>query len=429
MKKLLALLLCGVFVFGSTFDVSAQKKGEDVALGVAAGLLGIGGALLVEEMIYEMLELEAFKYVAESRPEEHSCQVKVLTTSIKKWSDISPNTGIAFGVKFFDPQTSETTSKEILVMITAPGWMNEYGVDFSILQWMWIDEGEWLNMKSALLDLTSPVSVTDGVIPLYEETSFEEAADITIQKGIDRSKNLFYKETDERTNLDGLRIWRKGFKHRSTEYVVPMYFMRGDDYLYAPYNEDYSIVWNEKSLGLLLRSPTRFLQISRADLEVIEAFVDDMELGGDVSLTMTEINGEMGVLLDVSGQLSVGAEGWILNEASPSKSQMIEVLDLAIDPEKWAVGDSVLYLEREPLTGVVVNADYEYSPPFLEFEYATQKGRGTKKVATDNKKLFLRQKLAMCTRGDCVFKIRYDSDGSESWIAPGDENVVLKMTP
>lgn len=428
MKKLLALFLSVVFVFGSTFNVAAQKKGEDIALGVASGLLGIGAALLVEEMIYEMLELEAFKYVAESRPEEHSCQVKVLTTSIKKWSDISPNTGIAFGVKFFDPLTSETTSKEILIMITAPGWMNEYGVDFSLLQWMWIDEEEWLNMKAALLALTSPVTVSDGVIPLYEETSFEEAADITIQKGIDRSKSLFFKETSERTNLEGLRIWRKGFKHRSTSYLVPTYFMRGDDYLYAPYNADFSIVWNEKSLGLLLQAPTRFLQISRPDLEVIEAFVDDMEIGQDVSLTMTEINGETGYLLGRSGQLSVGVQGWVLNEASPSKSQEIDVLDLAIDPEKWSTGDSIVYLEREPMEGVIVTTNYDYSPPWVEFEYSTAKGVAVKKVATDNKKLFLRQSSCLCEKGECVFKIRYQWDGSEFWIAPGDEKIVLKQS-
>lgn len=428
MKKLLALFLSGVFVFVSTFNVAAQKNGEDIAVGVASGLLGIGAALLVEEMIYEMLELEAFKYVAESRPEENSCQVKVLTTSIKKWSDISPNTGIAFGVKFFDPLTSETTSKEILIMITAPGWMNEYGVDFAVLQWMWIDEEEWLSMKSALLDLTSPVTVTDGVIPLYEETSLEAAADITIQKGIDRSKNLFFKKTNERTNLEGLRIWRKGFKHRSLSYVVPTYFMRGDDYLYAPYNEDFSIVWNEKSLGLLLNSPTRFLQISRADLEVIEAFVDDMEVSDASPLTMIEIQGQTGSVLGRSGMLSVGAQGWILNESSPSRSQVIDVLDLAMSTEKWSVGDSVVYLDREPLKGLIVTANYDYSPPWVEFEYLTSKGPTKKKVATDNKKLFLRQSSCLCEKGECVFKIGCDEDGVDRWISPGDEKVVLKQS-
>ena len=313
-------------------------------------------------------------------------------------------------------------------MITAPGWVNQYGVNYTLLQWLWIDEAKWLSVKGSLLELISPVAMEDGVIRLYQEVADSESADVTIQKGIDEDAQIYYAATAGSTTLDGLRLWRRGFKHRASDFVVPSYFMRGDDYLYSSYNDEFSIVWNEKSLGLLLNSPARFLQVSRMDLAMIEAFVDDMDVEEAPPMTLVDVNGQEGYVLEESSNVTLGSKGWVVNDAVSPDRWGMSVVGLAIATNKWSVGDSTLYLDsRQAISGKVISTDYEYSPPVLEFEYWDGEEQEVRKLAMDNKKLFLRKSACRWSRGQSMMKLRYDWDGSEVWISPKDELVVLEV--
>jgi hypothetical protein len=236
MKKL--FLSCLSLLIFLPSNLKAQNDGAAAA---AAGILAIGAAIASVENYKEQLELTATEWFLKEHSDIENFQLRTLDLQGKKLKDMSATSVITFKIqellpeqlpkKVFAPTQKELNQalrkKWILLAFTSPGWINDYGVNISKLKWILVDQEEWLNM------MVTYVMAASG------ESNVEEV----------------------RKNIMNGKIVNKGVRNGGL--AIPFYTIGNDMYLSADYNEDMKFVYNERSLGIYLKSTQDLVQMSR----------------------------------------------------------------------------------------------------------------------------------------------------------------------
>ena len=186
------LLLAFLFILYLSPKAQAQNDG---LIGAVAGIAAIGGAIVAIENMKEQAELKATEYVLNAYPEMASFSLKTLDFDGKKGKDMASASLITYKIQEFSlAEKPELDGKKfVLFGFTSYGWVNEYGVDFSKVQWIMIDAQEWLNMMVA-----------------YVKTASSETNDGNIREILKEGKIV------NRGVKDGLKT------------VIPFYKMNGD---------------------------------------------------------------------------------------------------------------------------------------------------------------------------------------------------------
>ncbi|MAY22478.1 MAG: hypothetical protein CMC74_06850 [Flavobacteriaceae bacterium] len=230
------LLLAFLFILYLSPKAQAQNDG---LIGAVAGIAAIGGAIVAIENMKEQAELKATEYVLNAYPEMASFSLKTLDFDGKKGKDMASASLITYKIQEFSlAEKPELDGKKfVLFGFTSYGWVNEYGVDFSKVQWIMIDAQEWLNMMVA-----------------YVKTASSETNDGNIREILKEGKIV------NRGVKDGLKT------------VIPFYKMNGDMYTVRDYNDTMKFVYNERSLGIYLKETQNLIQIGRDDIIEIHDF-------------------------------------------------------------------------------------------------------------------------------------------------------------
>lgn len=215
MKKLLFILIITSLLIPK--NLSAQNNGAAAA---AAGILAIGGAIAAIEQLKENLEKVAVEQVLKTYPDLIDFELKTGSLNGTKAKDLS-----AVGVVTFEITNRKNQEKFILFAFNSNGWVNEYGVDFSKLYWKNFNQNEWNNLMQAYIMTASGESLTN-----------QEVAES--------------------------KIVNKGVKNGS-KFIVQFDKIGGDVYLTKDYSEEFKVVFNERSLGLFLKSTSDLIQIGR----------------------------------------------------------------------------------------------------------------------------------------------------------------------
>ena len=216
MKKITIALILFIFLIPK---IQYAQKGAGAAA-AAAGVLAVGGAIAAIEQLKENLEQVAVQQVLSEYPYLENFELKTSSLDGTKAKDLS-----AVSVLTFQITNRENQDKFVLFAFTSNGWANEYGVDFSKLLWKNFDKKEWNSLMKAYVMTASGKSISD--------------------QEISESK-----------------IVNKGVKNRS-KFVVEFDKIGGDVYLTKDYSDEFKIVFNEKSLGLFLKSTSDLIQIRR----------------------------------------------------------------------------------------------------------------------------------------------------------------------
>jgi hypothetical protein len=216
MKKILFYLIICSFLIPK--NLSAQR-GEGAAA-AAAGILAIGGAIAAIEQLKENLEQVAVQQVLTAYPNLIDFELKTSSLKGTKTKDLS-----SVGVITFEITNRKNQEKFILFAFTSNGWANEYGIDYSKLIWKNFGKNEWNKLMQTYIMTASGESL------------------------------------DEQQVADS-RIVNKGVKNGS-KYIVEFDKIGGDVYLTNDYSDEFKIVFNERSLGLFLKSTSDLIQIGR----------------------------------------------------------------------------------------------------------------------------------------------------------------------
>lgn len=227
MKRNLIFLLVALFLFSQ--QSKAQNNGA-VAAGFAGTMVALAGALASIEDMEEQAELKATEWVLTNHPEFSSFNLKTMDFNGKKAKDISTASVISFTVQEFTPKMNPTLDgkKYVLFCFTSHGWVNENGLDFSKVVWLFVDSEEWMKMM---------ISYTKVASEEKDETKLREilAAGVIDDKGVKVKGKM----------------------------KLPFFNLTGDAYVVTDYSEDMRFIYNENSLCIFLKKTQNLIQMRR----------------------------------------------------------------------------------------------------------------------------------------------------------------------
>ena len=428
MKKLILTLVVTLL---AVHPMLAQKnnanpdKGNGL-LGVGAVAVGVAAAIVEHQLWLEEMELMAFRHVLDSRPEESACRVKMLTSDAKKLTDNSSSQAMVFAITFLDEKEQEVLRNEVLVMMLYPGYVMYSGLEYSKLQWVWFDENRWTDLKTTFLEMSTPAVVTDGRVKLYSGIDESEYGALPnqfkLKKGLAEGKEEYFQETGESVPLEALSIRMKGFKAVGTKLngSVPYYWLRNDDYIYKSFDEDISLIANERALGFYFKDVGRVIQISRVDVGLIESFIYDWDLVEEFESIELEYDGKVLTNFCSERGLSVGGRGFL--KISDVEYEEFSISSIAVaSGGPWKTGDDLYYLDKEVFKGKIVEAAYDASRPYLEIEYNDSGKSESKKVSTLNEDVLHTTSTALCPQVQFI-EVQM-KDGDPQYLEVDDKRV------
>jgi len=239
MKHLTLLVLTIILLLPK--NSNAQDNGAAIA-GAVGALAAIGVGIAAVEQMKERAELTATEWLLANNPEITSFSLKTLDFDGKKLKDMSSASVITFKIQEFVPRDNPELDgkKQVLLGFTSHGWINEYGIDFNKIKWFLIDKPEWTKM------MVSYVRVASGE---WANTHVEE----TLTQG---------------------KIVNKGVKIKS-KMAIPFYKLSGDMYVVTDYSSEMKFIYNEKSLGIFLKTTKDLIQIKRGSLIELHEFFSE----------------------------------------------------------------------------------------------------------------------------------------------------------
>ncbi|WNW02117.1 hypothetical protein RRF68_01485 [Tenacibaculum sp. HL-MS23] len=234
MKKTFTLITILIYLLPQ--NVKAQNNG---AIAAAGALVTIGAGIAAVKQMEERAELTATQWVLSNNPELTSFSLKTLSFDGKKLKDMSLTSVITYKIQEFTPTDKPELDgkKQVLFGFTSQGWISQNGINFDKVRWFLIDEEEWMNMMVSYVKVSS-------------SENNEETLVNTLKNG---------------------KVVNKGVKVKS-KLVIPFYKLKGDMYVVTDYSNDMKLVYNERSLGILLKETRNLVQMGRGDIIEIHDF-------------------------------------------------------------------------------------------------------------------------------------------------------------
>jgi hypothetical protein len=232
MKKIIiATILATILIPKNLYS----QKAEGIA--AAAGIVaGIGAGIAAIEILKEQLEQGAVEYALNNYPDIVDFKLKTNSLDGTKMKDIS-----SVSIVTFELENIITGERFIMFAFTSGGWMNNFGVDFSLISWRRFDVKEWNNLIKA-----------------YAETASKKR--VTVEE------------------ISNSKIVNKGVK-KNKDWLVEFDKLGGDTYYTNDYSDEFKIVFNEKSLGIYVKETSDLVQISRSALIKAHEFLNGQKTG------------------------------------------------------------------------------------------------------------------------------------------------------
>ena len=208
---------------------------KDEAVAAAIGLVaGIGAGIAAVELLKEQLELGAVEYALNNYPDIVDFQLKTASLEGTKLKDMS-----SVSIITFELENLINKDRFIMFAFTSGGWINDFGVDFSFINWRRFDVKEW-----------------NELMKVYVETA---------------SKN-----TISINDIPESKIVNKGVK-KDNDWLLEFDKLKGDVYYSKDYSDEFKVVFNEKSLGIYLKETSDLVQIKRNALIRAHEFLNKQD--------------------------------------------------------------------------------------------------------------------------------------------------------
>ena len=280
MKKILLFTLIGLIL--NVHNTQAQKN-AGIAVAAAGAIVGAVAAGLAIERYKEQMELYATEHLLESQYDVKKFELSIIDFEGVKSSDLSNVSIINFGVRL-TKETNSYSENKVLMMFLSRGWVTEYGIDVTRVKWKLLSTDEWDNIFFTYIELTSPVKLTDkNTLPIYKETenkNYLDNGNFIVHRNSSGITKTYQKLT-ETTKIGLGKLTGSEFEYLNTlksnegkfELAIPLTQFNGDTYLLKDFSPEFKVIYNEKTMGLYIKSLNRLVQIQRSTVNLIHAFL------------------------------------------------------------------------------------------------------------------------------------------------------------
>jgi len=294
MKTTLNYLITPLCILTIFIPKNAISQDNDALWGALA--IGAAAAIAIEDN-QEFLEAAASNYIFSNHPEYDEFRLKVIGwgDGAKRISDKGKVNLYPFAVTQLE-NNIETENRKLLLLFASPGWVNEYGLDYTKLRWeLWSVE-DWNKCLSVFSELNSPsnIPIVSNLIPIYKKngskgmyssqlSSIEQKSGSIIisspqNKAQYDSKDLYYEyiqdENKSSESIGELKFTKTGWKLKN-KLIYPFYNLKGDDYIVKDYSESLRIFSNEDALGLFLKKEQDQMLVKFSIINKIHSFMNN----------------------------------------------------------------------------------------------------------------------------------------------------------
>lgn len=253
----------------TNFNSYSQNKGQGLA--VAAGVIAAAGVAIAEaEQLKEELELFATEYVIENyNYSAFELKIEGLSDGTKN-SDPSNVSVVAFNITPLDYEFGNyiNDKRSTLLVFFDSGWRNEFGIDITKVRFKMFKKEEWNGIISKYIELASGAVINDGQVPNYSTNKKDDVGGAVL-----KSHGTEYYFTGRELSLKYIQFGRRGLKNGNRT-VLPYKNIKGNSYFVTDYNNEFKIIFNEKSLGLFLKDIGRLVQIKNSLLDKITNYLN-----------------------------------------------------------------------------------------------------------------------------------------------------------
>ena len=279
MKKYIFLTLLLIFS-----NNSYSQKDSDVTATVAGLIVGAAAVKLAVEQYKERLELLATNHILENYSQYEYFELFSLgLKQYEKTFDPSNIKSHIFVLKPFDQEGNRLKDEyKVLVMFMSAGWWNEYGVDFSLLDFKLFGKDEWNSIMTEYLSIASdtniennkiyPIQYFDRYTREFKDYNPDEEYDYLLKEG-NNVVEYGVKSNDITFDFGDIKIKRRDVvidtdreDLRSTPFRngQPILKFRpkltGDTYIVRDFSDEFKVIHNENTLGLFLKSTNELVQ-------------------------------------------------------------------------------------------------------------------------------------------------------------------------
>ena len=281
MKKIYLLVILILFS-----NYSNAQRDNDVAATVAGLIVGAAAVKLAVEQYKERLELLATNHILENYSEYEYFELFSLgLKQYEKTFDPSNIKSHVFVLKPFDDNGNRLRADyKVLVMFMSTGWWNEFGVDFSLLDFKLFGKDEWNSIITEYLSIASNSEINNNEIypieyidsysrrfkeynPGLEYSFVKKQGDKVIEFGIKNEEITF--------NFGDIKIRRKDVVISTSNFRNgnPILKFRkkltGDTYIVKDFSDEFKVIYNENTLGLFLKSTNELVQYKLSTINEI----------------------------------------------------------------------------------------------------------------------------------------------------------------
>jgi hypothetical protein len=237
MKKIIVFILIALI----SFDAKAQNDNSAGIAAAALGLAALGAGIGAKEKMEEMAELAAAQYLLSQDLEGRNFYLKLLDLDAEKGSSDS-----YAGITTFTLTVNNTIGgaefkrdgeKYVMLYLKLSDKINEYGTRVNMNQWLVLNFDNWLDIFSEYVMLAS------------------------FQKDKENLKTIL------RTS----KLVAEGIK-QDKRVVISFFNLNGDTYIAKKYNDQFKIVYNEKSMGFYSIQSGDLVLLGRKDMARIQDF-------------------------------------------------------------------------------------------------------------------------------------------------------------
>tara|TARA_B110000444_G_C18711394_1_gene533880 strand:- start:149 stop:982 length:834 start_codon:yes stop_codon:yes gene_type:complete len=273
MKKIILLFTLLVLLFPKI------TYSQDEVLGAAGIIAGAAAVAIAIHQVEERMELFATDYIIKNY-DLNAFELKLNGLDGAKTFDPSSISVLSFNVTPIDYESGNKINSEkiALVVFLDSGWKNEFGIDFTKVNFKPFDKEKWNGLFTRYIGLASGVKIIDGKIPAYKKTKKSTS------KNIIRVNGKEYEPTGATLGINNLSIGQTGVFLNDTNLILPFKKITGDTYFIADYSDEFKIVFNEKSLGIYSKELEKLLQIKRSLVDEITDFLNNGTQGYDYNI-------------------------------------------------------------------------------------------------------------------------------------------------
>ena len=273
MKKVILILLC-LFITNKSIS---QNAGE--IIGAIAGVAGAAAVAAIEVDLYqERWEVYATDYILKNYDYD-AFELKINGFDKTRAFDPSTVSILAFNVSpiNYADGTRINEEKFSLLVILDSGYMTEYGIDYTKVRFEKFEKERWNKLYTAYVELASKTKIKDNKsIPIYKVNTRKSKSIENSDENYDPIiiNGQIYKFTGEFTTFQIATVGNKGLKF-TNQLVLPFQALNGDTYFIKDYNEDFKIIYNERSMGLYIKEIGKLVQIKNKFVTEITRYLNN----------------------------------------------------------------------------------------------------------------------------------------------------------